>query len=396
MKKRTYRTGTYELLPSGNYRLRYKGKSKTVEVANHKKAEHALQVWVDECDEAEKNGPKISMGEVLDLYLLDHRKNDRVETAIVQKKIEKYIRPRIGHLDAQSFNTEQLDLYVDSRRKDVHKLTKKAPANGTLNREISIISHGLRLAAEKLNRIVFFGKSFLKEAAPRQGITNEEVYHALLVELPDYVKPLWCFAYYTGVRSGQLKKFRWDWMDWEEWVVRCPGYFGNERITKNGEPHPVPVFLEMREMTKWMWETRNPACPYMFQRKGERIRNFRTAFEGACQRAGTPDVLFHDQRRTAVTNMIRQGVPEKDAMAVSGHLDRSMLDRYTIVKEQDVKRVAAHMTKKAQERREQRAREAAEQTAASVDSGKLSHELTHAHSESISNPPSADAPKYKQ
>jgi len=45
----------------------------------------------------------------------------------------------------------------------------------------------------------------------------------MLRELPGYVQPIWCFAYYTGVRSGQLKKLRWEWLDWEEWVIRVPG-----------------------------------------------------------------------------------------------------------------------------------------------------------------------------
>jgi integrase len=111
------------------------------------------------------------------------------------------------------------------------------------------------------------------------------------------------------------------------------------------------VILEMRDFTRWMRETRNPDCPYMFQRDGKPIRDFRAAFESACVRVGVPDLLFHDQRRTAVTNMIRAGVPEKDAMAVSGHLDRSMLARYTIVKEQDVKRAGNVLAERFRERR---------------------------------------------
>ena len=151
-----------------------------------------------------------------------------------------------------------------------------------------------------------------------------------------------------------------------------------------------------------MFAARNPECPHLFQRHGKRVKSFRSAFENARARVRlarllpdpmrakiaeltqaqllafdrVPDaeaigiferalrekltakqiseavqdcvakppnlMLFHDQRRTAVTNMIREGVPEKQALAVSGHLDPSILRRHLIVEEQDVKYVAQH------------------------------------------------------
>jgi integrase len=168
---------------------------------------------------------------------------------------------------------------------------------------------------------------------------------AMRAALPEYLRPVLTFAYYTGCRRGEILSLLWSQVDLTARVVRLePG------TTKNDEARTLPLTTELFEvlsMQKSIRDTRHPNCSWVFfNESGRHIGRFQRSWRTACkeiglvEQDGEPDRLFHDLRRSGVRNLIRAGVPEAVAMRISGHKTRSVFERYNIVSERDLHEAA--------------------------------------------------------
>jgi integrase len=345
-RKRSYGKGTARMRGANSAQLRFQGESKTVHALSQQEADAELEKWVREIRGAPPG--TLTMSDLFDEYMVHLRCKGATDIVTPQRRIDGYLRPRLGMADARLFGKKEAIAYITSRQGDRTKQGEPFE-NATINRETAIISAALRLAADRLPRLVRIPK--LREDNVRQGIVSEEVYRALLRELPDHAKLFWVFAYYTGVRKGELLKLRWEWMDWDSWLIRVPGWSNGERITKNGKTHFIPVFDEMRAFLEMAWAARDPAVPCVFQRRGACIKSFRTAFEEARERLGLPHILFHDTRRTAGTNLMRQGYSEWKARRVTGHISQAFR-RYLIEEEDDARSLVEELEAKSEQKRQ--------------------------------------------
>ncbi len=240
-------------------------------------------------------------------------------------------------------------------RQYVHERQKSEAANATINRELALLKRALNLGRRhtppKVARVIYVPMlSEEKYNVYVKAFLNMGNSFWLRNFLPPVYRPVLTFAYYTGCRRGEILSLHWNQVDLDEGVVRLdPG------TTKNDEPRVVPMTAELRSVLaeqKTLRDRDYPACPYVFFEDGKRISNFRGNWEFACleaglwtgdQKTGKPSRLFHDLRRTGVRNLIRAGVPERVAMAISGHKTRSVFDRYNIVSESDLREAAGRL-----------------------------------------------------
>src|SRR5262249_17779607 len=103
-----------------------------------------------------------------------------------------------------------------------------------------------------------------------------------------------------------------------------------ERLKKKGQVVPW-VFFRMVALGR-----RGPLRP-------RPIKTISKAFKTACRKAGCPGRILHDLRRTAVRRFVRNGIPERVAMQLSGHKTRSVFERYNIVSDGDLRAAAAKL-----------------------------------------------------
>jgi len=96
---------------------------------------------------------------------------------------------------ARDIGSDRLAQYVESRR-------KQKASNATINRELSGLRKGFRLAAQadppKVDRVPHF--ELLQEANARKGFFEREDFDAVQVHLPHYLKAPLLVAYITGWR----------------------------------------------------------------------------------------------------------------------------------------------------------------------------------------------------
>jgi integrase len=261
----------------------------------------------------------------------------RQDYALNERKSVRRLNDFITHLSAHfkqlrasAITTDRINAYATTRRED-------GAANGTINRELACLKRMFKLAHQstppKVARIPHI--PMLEEHNVRSGFFSHEEYLAVRGVLPDYAQVAVSIAYYTGLRIGEVLGLKWCQVDLAEGKLSL-----TPLQTKTETPRVVylpPDLLHVLLEARRRHEASYPASPWVCQRHGKRLLEIKRCWKQACRRMGLEGRLVHDFRRTAVRNMTRAGIPEKVAMAISGHKTRSVFDRYNIVNETDLK-----------------------------------------------------------
>ena len=274
---------------------------------------------------------RLTFADAVDAVVKDYRTNGKRSLDNLERRIKLHLLPVFGNRRMSAITTAEIRQFNDKRQTE-------GASNAEINRELAIIKRAFRLA-------VLDGRlhhrphvPMLRENNTRKGFFERSQFEAVRDHLPAALRPVIEFAYLTGWRiKSEVLPLQWQYVNREGKSITL-------ETSKNGEPRTInygqlPALVMLIEQ-QWnavvTLRKKGMLCPWVFHRDGSRIKDFRHAWKTAAKQAGVPGKIPHDFRRTAVRNLVRAGVPDTVAMKITGHLTRSIFDRYNITSETDV------------------------------------------------------------
>jgi integrase len=272
---------------------------------------------------------RVRMKDLLRLVENEYDLKGRTSLYIAKLKINRYLLPFFGELKATKFTSAQMQNYIRKRQQDGAK-----PA--TINRELALIHRGFSLGYETEPPMVARVPKLIKlrEDNTRTGFLAPTVYRKLLNELPEPLKIVFVFGYHLGMRKGELLKIRKNQVDRKAKLIWLEA-----KQTKNRNPRTAPIYGDMEAFLEMQPENDSPLLFTWLD--GSPIKSFRHSWKDACTRAGVPNLLFHDLRRTAVRNMRRAGINPTLIKRIIGHKSDAIFQRYSIFDEAEMQEAGA-------------------------------------------------------
>jgi integrase len=244
-----------------------------------------------------------------------------------QKRSWRRDRLTLDHLEpafrgrlVSEITTKNVEEYKAKRHKDVSETT--------INREIALLSNVFTTAVTWKHAMSnpVRGVARYEEPDPVERPLTSDEEGRLLSAAPRHLKPILVLLTNTGLRRNELLSLRWKNVHFTTSQLLIP-----KTNCKRKQLRMVPLNSVALEILQSL--PRDHEYVFYNRRTGTYIRDIKTAFHAACEKAGIKGLRLHDLRHTFATRLRDKGESLTTIMKLMGHSKYETTLRYAHVLE---------------------------------------------------------------
>lgn len=254
---------------------------------------------------------------------------------LLKIRLDSTILPILGNRQVMGLVDQDLDNYVQKRRKDGVKYT-------TITRELTDVKAILNFAVQRRPKLIAFnpvrdykkpGEIDKTKFLPPSQDEAEKILRHACPHLGRAIKLSW----FLGLRPGsvELLALTWDKVSWETRTILVPAAAKGRTGAKRNSWRPVPIhdgfYDELRAWYKKDKRRRGPVIHY----HGRAIKSIQTAWAGALKSAGIDRrIRPYDMRHFFITRALEAGADIKALAQVVGSSPDTIRRHYQHVSSQ--------------------------------------------------------------
>ena len=301
----------------GRWLVKYKANGKWIQRAFRSETEaRAFETEQLQAEAAEEQ--RLTLGELAMLYFRSRPDFNRVTKKTIVYALAGHENAAGAHVDGPAEFLR--DKYADAlTRQDLERLREslrvRGCGNNTLNHYQAYIRAILAWGVDQdlISYNPWQGYKLLRHNRPiiHASIDN---FRRIYEQLPEYLQWAAQTAFFLALRPGIVELFRLEWsaFNWQRGIVIVRQ--GKSGRLKSVVPHPAYM---QRARARYEQDVAN-GIVLVCHRNGQRVLSYKTAWAGACQRAGVK-MRPYDIRHIAATEMLNRGADLAAVAAQLGH-----------------------------------------------------------------------------
>lgn len=253
----------------------------------------------------------------------------------------KLFRAHFGSKKLRNFTYGDIYAYRDARIK-VKTIHGRQRSIAAMNRELVVLRRLFNVALQQgwiLKNPFKSGDSLISLASEnkRERVLSFDEERQLLAAIAiepkrEHLKGILIIALDCALRRNEILTLTWQDVDFDQRTLTIRAF--NAKTAKSRKVAMTKrIYVDLT--TRWLASDQNT------QAKIFDLKTIRTSFVKACKAANIKDFHLHDGRHTAITRMIRAGMPPVEVMRISGHTTMSAFYRYANLDSDTIFRAAA-------------------------------------------------------